>query len=200
MPAAYRALNFFGNENPATTPVSTRLSAVVADVESQDFFHKDGTGSLLLRRRKNQQPATTEWRCRACAMPIGQNKSAGLRSRAPCVSPRRARRPPVLELDLAISRTGMSIPVVTEICSTSRIIRPKTLHTVGDLIAGRRAIDGDAVVSWAGVIVAWGVVGGGQGAADERAGDKSSDYRSTPSPASSSPMNGFDCGRDCFGD
>ena len=98
-----------------------------------------------------------------------------------------------------LSRTGMAIPVVSEIRPAARIIRPKTTHTVGDRIAGRSAVGWDTVVSGAGVI-AWGVVGCSQSTTDERASDKSSGHGSAPSPTSSPPINIFDCAWGCFGD
>ena len=38
------------------------------------------------------------------------------------------------------SRTGMTIPVVAEICSTTRIIRPEPPHAVSDRVTGRRTV------------------------------------------------------------
>ena len=99
----------------------------------------------------------------------------------------------------APSRTGMAIPIVPEIRSAARIIRPKTTHTVGHRIARRRTVCRNTVVSGAGVI-AWGVIWCCQGASDQRASDESSSHRSAPSPASSSPINGIDCARGYFGD
>lgn len=38
------------------------------------------------------------------------------------------------------SRTGMTIPVVPEICSTARIIRPEPPHAVSNSVTGRRPV------------------------------------------------------------
>ena len=65
----------------------------------------------------------------------------------------------------------MAIPIVPEIRSAARIIRPKTTHTVGHRIARRRTVCRNTVVSGAGVI-AWGVIWCCQGASDQRASDE----------------------------
>ena len=97
----------------------------------------------------------------------------------------------------------MTIPVVPEICSATRIKRPETLHAVCDRIpsTGRRTVRhrrGRCTVIARTIV---GAIRSGQRAAHERAPDNSTGNRSrAPTPTSASPLHGLGNIRNGLGD
>lgn len=83
----------------------------------------------------------------------------------------------------------MTIPVVSEICSTTRIIRPEPLHAVSNSVTGRRPVRHRWRIIARSVVAR--TVGGGQRSAYDCPRDKSPRNWRAPSPTSPSPLHGL---------